>query len=283
MRLLRHDELPAVPVERVFKHDVVGGFVMLLVIGAPAVLAACCWRGIAHSLAGLPWFFWIPGGPVLLGAGLVWLLVLQAAKSSVQSSLLPTNWVLRTCDSGIGVQLRSYRNSHFRSDVPTVLWLEPREVARARRVIESGTIASSRGRTLVRQTWLELELQGADCAPVEKRLAEERAEQGPEIRVLGIKTRTRFDEMPAYFVRPGVLRVQWLGKGMLDALREVVEVAPDLKLDLDAALGTELEPRVKALCARGMQMNAYELLRRERGLSLKDAQEFVERAERKAA
>jgi len=256
---------------------------MLLLVGAPAVLAACSWRGIAHGFAALPWFFWIPAAPVLLGAGLVWLLVLQAVKSSVASSLLPTNWVLRTCDSGIGVQLRSYRNAHFRSDVPTVLWLEPRDVARARRVTESGTITSSRGRTLVRQTWLELELQDVDCAPVEKRLAEERAEQGPEIRVGGIQTRTRFNEMPAYFVRPGVLRVQWLGKGMLDALRELVEVAPDAKIDLEQALGTELEPRVRALCARGMRMNAYTLLRLERGLSLSDAKKYVDEVERKAA
>jgi len=283
MRLLRHDELPEVPLERVFKHSVLGGFVMLFVLGAPAVLGAAYFRHFSASFERLPWFFWLVGGPMMLIGLLLWLLVLQAAKSSIQSSLLPTNWVLRVSAAGIGVQLRSYRNSHFRKDVATVLWLDPGEVARARRVIESGWVQSAKGKTLVRASWLELELQGVDCAPIEKRLAEERAEQGPEIRVLGIRTRTRFNEMPAYFVRPGVLRVQWLGKGMLEALREQVEVAPDAKIDLEQALGTELEPRVKALCARGLNIAAYELLRNERGLSLADAKRFVEDVERKAA
>jgi len=283
MRLLLHDDLPQVPLQRVFRHSAAAGFVMLLVIGAPAVLLVANIRAISTSFDALPWFFWLVGGPLILMGFLLWLLVLQAASHAAQAGLLSTNWVLRVSSAGIGVQLRSFRNTHFRKDVPTVLWLERGEVLRARRVLESGWIASSKGKTLVRQNWLELELQGVDCAAIERRLAEERAEQGPEIRVLGIKTRTRFNEMPAYFVRPGVLRVTWLGQGMLDALREEVEVAPELKLDLEQALGTELEPRVRALCARGMQITAYELLRRERGLSLADAKQFVEDAEKRAA
>jgi len=283
MRLLLHDELPRVPIERVFRHSLVGGFVMLLVIGAPAVLAAVFWRPIASAFGALPWIAWLVVAPVLLVSFGLYLLVLSAAKSSAQAGLLRTNWVLRVSGAGIGVQLRSFRNAHFRSDVPTVLWLDPAEIERARRVIESGWIQNSRGKTLLRGSWLELELRNVDCVPIEKRLAEERADQGPEIRVLGIKTRSRFDEMPAYFVRPSVLRVEWLGRGMLDALRKEVEVAEDLKLDLDQALGTELEPRVQALCTRGMRIAAYELLCRERGLSLGEAKKFIEEHGRKAA
>jgi len=283
MRLLPQSELPEVPIERVLRHSVLGGFVMLVVLAAPGVLAVLFCRSIGASFAALPWFFWLVGGPMFLCGLALYLLVLSAARSSAMAGLLPTNWLLRVSAAGIGVQLRSYRNTHFRKDVSTVLWLDPGEVARARRVIESGWVKSSKGKTLVRANWLELELQGVDCAPIEQRLAEERAEQGPEMRVMGIRTHTRFNEMPAYFVRPGVLRVQWLGKGMLEALREQVEVAPDEKIDLEQALGTELEPRVKALCARGLKIAAYELLRNERGLSLVDAKRFVEDAERKAA
>jgi len=132
-------------------------------------------------------------------------------------------------------------------------------------------------------SWLELELQNVDCAPIEKRLAEERAEQGPQIRVLGIKTRTRFNDSPAYFVRPGVLRVEWLGNGMLLALHEVVEIAPEVQIDLDQALGTALEPRVKAYCDRGWQIAAHRLVQRERGLSWSEAKKFVEELGRRAA
>jgi hypothetical protein len=218
----------------------------------------------------------------LIGAGL-WLLVLQAASSSARSGLLPTNWLLRVSSAGIGIQLRSFRNAHFRKDVPTVLWLDPGEVASARRVVEAGWIANSKGRTYMRSSWLELELQNVDCGPIERRIAEERADQGPQIRVLGIKMRTRFNESPAYFVRPGVLRIEWLGKGMLAALREQVEVLPDLKLDLEQALGTELEPRVRAYCDRGWDMAARALVQRERGLSWSEAKKFVEEHRRKAA
>ena len=101
--------------------------------------------------------------------------------------------------------------------------------------------------------------------------------------MLGIKTRTRFNDSPVFLVRPGVLRVEWLGKAMLEALREEVEVAPDLKLDLEEVLGAEFEPRVRALCARGMQMAALDLVRRERRLSLTDAKKFVDDLGRKAA
>jgi hypothetical protein len=283
MRLLLHDELPAVPLERVFRHSPIGGFVMLLVVNAPVVLATVYARAIVATLHELPGMFWILGLPPALMGFLAWLLLLQTANHAAQAGLLPTNWVLRVSAAGIGVQLRSYRNAHFRRDVPTVLWLEPREIARARRVTESGCIAVERGRTLVHKNWLELELRDVDCVPVERRLAEERAEQGPQLRVLGIKTRSRFNEMPVFLARPGVLRVEWLGKGMLDALREVVEVDEDVKLDLDQALGTELEPRVRALCARGLQISAFELLRRERGMSLPAAKRLVEELARRAA
>ncbi len=283
MRLLLHRELPQVPLERVLRHSVVGGFVMLAVVGSPALLAAIFWQRILPSFSALPWIFWLVGAPMaLIGIGL-WLLVLQAASSSARSGLLPTNWLLRVSSSGIGIQLRSFRNAHFRQDVPTVLWLEPGEVLCARRVTETGWIANSKSRTYMQSSWLELELQHVDCAPIEQRLAEERADQGPQIRVLGIKMRTRFNESPAYFARPGVLRIEWLGKAMLEALREQVEVLPDLKVDLDAALGTELEPRVKAYCERGWEMAARALVQRERGLSWSEAKKFVEEVGRKAA
>jgi hypothetical protein len=283
MRLLLHDELPEVPLERVFRHSRAAGFVMLLLVGAPAVLAALNARAIGATLRELPGLFWILGTPPALLAALVWLLVLQAASHSAQAGLLATNWVLRVSAAGIGVQLRSYRNTHFRRDVPTVLWLDTREIRCARRVTESGWISNARNRVFVRKNWLEIELRDAACAPLEQRLAEERAEQGPQIRVLGIRTRTRFDEQPVFVARPGVLRVQWLGRGMLEALREVVAVAEDVELDLDQALGTELEPRVEALCARGMKFCAYELLCRQRGMSLPAAKRHVEELARKAA
>jgi len=283
MRLVLHDDLPVVPLERVFRHSRVAGFVLLFLVGAPAVIATWKFREIASSFETLPWFFWVVGGPMLLLGFLVWLFVLQAANHAAQSGLLATNWALRVSASGIAVQLRSFRNSHFPKDVPTVLWLETREVARARRVTESGWIANSKGKTYMRSSWLELELQNVECAPIEKRLAEERAEQGPQIRVLGIKTRTRFNDSPAYFVRPGVLRVEWLGNGMLLALHEVVEIAPEVQIDLDQALGTALEPRVKAYCDRGWQIAAHRLVQRERGLSWSEAKKFVEELGRKAA
>src|SRR5258706_9972019 len=283
MRLLLHSELRRVPLERVFGHSKLAGFVLLLLVGAPAVVAKWKIREIGAIFESLPWFFWLVAGPLVLMGFLLWLLVLQTASHAAQSGLLATNWVLRVSSAGIGVQLRSFRNAHFPKDVPTVLWLDPREVARARRVSETGWIASSKGKQLVRSSWLELELQGVDSAPIEKRLAEERAEQGPQFRVLGIKTRSRFNDSPAFFARPGVLRVEWLGQGMLDALRELVEIAPDVKVDLDQALGTELEPRVRAYCDRGWQIAAHRLVQRERGLSWVEAKKFVEELARKAA
>lgn len=150
-------------------------------------------------------------------------------------------------------------------------------------MVESGWVENGRGRTLVRASWLELELAGVDCAAIGQRLDEERRDPGPELRVLGIRMRTRTNDTPVFLARPGVLRVEWLGQRMLEALREVVEIAPELRVELDQALGTALEPRVQALCARGLRMEALELARRERKLSLAEARELVESLEKRAA
>lgn len=283
MRLLPLDELPEVPLERVVRHSRLAGFVLLTLVATPALVVAVAWRSVYESLAALPWVFWIVGGPVALGALFVWLLVVAAARSNAQAGLLATNWLLRTSAAGIGVQLRSFRDFHFRRDVPCVLWLEPRELRCARRVVESGWVDNGRGRTLVRTSWLELELVDVDSAAIERRLDEERRDRGPEVRVLGIRMRTRVNDTPVFLARPGVLRVEWLGKRMLEALREVVEIAPELRVELDRALGNELEPRVRALCARGMRMEALELARRERKLSLAEARQLIESLEKRAA
>ncbi|MBK7643797.1 MAG: hypothetical protein IPJ19_12255 [Planctomycetes bacterium] len=283
MRLLRPDELPEVPSERVLRHSAVGAFVLLALIAAPVFGAALCWSTLMQSLHPLPWFLWIIAGPLALLAGLLWLLVLQAARASAQAALLPSNWLLRVGGSGLAIQLRSFRNFHFRKDVPTILWLEASEVSRVRRVRESRSSADAHDRSRVYSYRIEIELAGVDTTPIAERLAAEQKDPGPRQRFLGIPYNSRFNETPVIVARPGVLQLEYLGRRMLRTLGTLVEVAPDREVDLDRDLGGALEQRVQALCERGMRLDAVALLRHERGMSLTQAKLFTDRFVKQAA
>jgi hypothetical protein len=82
--------------------------------------------------------------------------------------------------------------------------------------------------------------------------------------------------------RPGVLRVDWVGGGMLRALERHIALGPKLTVDLDRQPG-DLDTRLRALLARGNRFAAFELARRELGLSPTEAKRRVDEIERKAA
>lgn len=283
VRLLLPSDLPQVPLERVFRSSVISNLFALLVFASPVVILVRCGGQILAHAQRAPMPFWFVAAPLALAGLLLWLLVLQALFNTLRCSLLPSNWILRVSSAGIGIQLRSYQNAHFRQDVPTVIWLETSEVARGRVVQESYWITSTTTRRIVSRNWLELELQGVDLAPLEARLDEERRDPGPEMRVLGIRTHVRSGDVPVFVAGPNRLRVQLLRPAMVEALREQVEITPTEKVRLEFGPGTELEPRVRELYMRGQQMIAADLVRRERGVTLVEAKKFVEDAVKKAA
>jgi len=215
--------------------------------------------------------------------GGLWLLCLHVVGQVAYRAMLPSNWLLRVAPAGLLLNLRSYQNPHFPCDGPTVVRFTWPELARARKVVERSTRRGKHGHeTLVRKSWVELELAVTDTGELERLIAAERNRPGPERSFLGIRGRSRSNHVPVFVERPGVLRMDWVGGGVLRALERHLALGPRLTIDLDRQPG-DLDARLCALLARGNRFAALELARRELGLSLSEAKGHMEELERQAA
>lgn len=287
MELLREDQVRPESDERIFRHGVFGPFVLWCFLAAPLAVGFVLRAELARGAAALPWFVWLLLGPVVLLGGLLYLLCLVASAQVVSRAMRPTNWLLRISAHGLVLKLRSFQNAHFPADGPTVARIPWSELAGARRVRERAEHdLVRRGQTV--KSWLELELRSADATESLARvLANERERPAPESSFLGIKSRARFGHVPVFVARPGVIRVEWLGQGVLRALAAHVALGETQKLDLavapDGATPLDLDARLRELWRRGERIAAMSLARRELGLSLTDAREHVERLGREAA
>jgi hypothetical protein len=275
MRFLRPDEISNGDVVRTFRHSPVGPLVMSAFFSAPLVALVFGWENVLRATTSLPWFGWIVVGPVLALVALIWWVCLAALRSLVHASFLSSNWLVKTTRDGFYLQLRSYQNHHFLLDGPTVVFFSFGEVARTRRVTESFEAGSSGDRSRRHRRWLELQLVNVDTAPLEAWLAAERARPAPRTRTLGVKSSVRFGHVPVLVPRAGVVYVDWLGRGLLDALAEHVATVEDADVALDASEQRTFETRIGELVARGETIAAVGLARDERNLSLTEAHSLI--------
>ncbi len=283
MQLLSIDLVQREPGERVFRHGVIGPLVMWALFAFPLPLALHFRAELGEFLRSVPWPAWFLIVPMTLVCGGLWLLCLHAVGQVAYRALLPSNWLLRVSPAGLVLNLRSYQNAHFPHDGPTAVCLVWTELARARKVVERSTRRGRRGNeTLERKSWIELELADLDTAELERLLDNERTRPGPERSFLGVRGRSRSNHVPVFVARPGVLRIDWVGGGALQALGTHLELAPKLTLDLDHQPG-DLDARLRSLLAHGKRSAAHELARTELGLSLAEARDRVEALERRAA
>lgn len=271
------------PGERVFRHGVIGPMVMWALFVLPVPLAVHLRAELAQAARSVPWPAWFVIVPMALVCGGLWLLVVQAVGQVAYRAMLPSNWLLRVSPAGLVVNLRSYQNAHFPYDGPTVARFPWAELRGARKVVERSSRRGPGGRTtLERKSWLELELAGVETAALERLIAAERARKGPERTFLGMRGSSRSNHVPVFVDRPGVLRLDWVGRGALHALGDHLELGERRTLDLDQQPG-DVETRLRTLLTRGNRMAAHELARNELGLSLTQARKRLEELERRAA
>lgn len=286
MELLRADQVLPEPCERVFRHGAFGPFLLWTVLAAPLAGGLVLRAELTRAAAALPWFTWIFLGPlVLLGAAL-YLLCLQAALQVVQRALLPSNWLMRVSSAGLVLKLRSFQNAHFPEDGPTVVRFAWGELVAARRLVERVQSLGGR-RADARKPWLELELRsGVDSDALARLLDHERERPAPQASFLGVTSRARFGHVPVFVAGPGLVRVEWLGRGMLRALEPHLAIGAAREAALGKAADggtTDLDTRLRELCLRGEHLSATALARTELGLSLLEAKTHVERLARAAA
>lgn len=280
MRLLHLDRVPADEIERTFGHSRATALFMSAFLTAP--LAFALWHGerVFELVASIPWYVWPLAGPLGFLALALGALCVFASRELVHAAFLPTNWLAKTSREGLFVQLRSWQNHHFALDVPTVAFFAWDELANVRRVSETPPVTGRR--TPAARRWIELELARVDTMPLVEWLAAETRRQPPERKRFGVRWRSRYHHVPVLVPQSGVVRLEWLGRGLWNVLAERMRVEEPRETQLGDP-EQPLETRVAECVARGDEFAAIALARRERQLTLTEAKSLVERVRSGAA
>jgi len=279
MQLLPAELAPREDTRRTFRTSRFATGLMLLVWVAFSTL------GIGLLVAGAPQFpavAWLVAVPIVLVAALIGILVLSTLWSAFVASFRSSNWILQVTRDGVLLNLRSYLNDHFEGTEPTVVSLKFVEIRSAGRVRERRERPSDSERSVEVRPWLELTLTG-DTRALDAAVRSERTKQGPTRVFLGIRSRSRSQDVPVFVSSPGVVRVAWK-RGMLEALADGVAIVPTRSVDLDATLSDRsVDERCRARIERGDRVDAIEIARAELGVGLTEAVRRVDELERRAA
>ena len=222
-----------------------------------------------------------PVSPVVFVVGGLILLATWSVVLLFLASLRATNWSVLALDTGLWLNVRSYANHHFPPETARAAFIPYAEIASARRVRERFPRIARSKRSLPDSCWLELTLVHKHTDALHAAVEEERTRLAPERKFLGITSRSRQIHTTCFVLRPGVVRVEWLGGGLLRELGRHVRVEPTLEYEL----GGEVEARAIEFLRRGDPISATQLLHVERGLGLREAKDRLAEldAERRAA
>jgi hypothetical protein len=226
---------------------------------------------------------WPPG--YIFGSFLLLFLLLYLRM--VTARFQAANWLVRMNETGIYVQYRSYLNSNFPADDPSVFFLSFGEIASARLVKERlQTPSTSRPGTTQTQylRHIELELSG-DTAHLAEALQAERAESAPMEKHWYGTSSTLYRDYPVTFTAPAFLRIHWDvvpgAHRFLAALRPYTVIADPVSLTQDftrlkSLSRQEQEKQLRELDARGQTITAVYAARQLYGGSLGDAKVIVD-------
>ncbi len=282
MQLLHSEGLRKTRVVATFGHRPFGVAVVLcFVLGGSLFFGALVWM----QAGALPWWGWLIAAPFLAFGALVEYVIVAGMLNAVIACFRAGNWVAKVADHGLYLKLRSYQNEHFDGDAPTVVFVAYSELRSAGKVVEEVERKDGEGgRYPVRHAWLELCTHGSDTAQVAEAVARERLREGPARGFLGISTRSRAHHVPVFVAEPGVLRVEWRGKRLLDALPAHVERLSErvVRFGEQRSSGRATREEVAALARRGDRMSAVELLRESEGIGLTEAVRLVDELVRAA-
>ena len=272
MRLLRLRDVEIGPNDRVFRHS--------------RLLALTVWlAGLAAAVAMIFHAYtakWFPGyifGPFLL-------LFLLLTIGFVTARFHPSNWLVRTNQTGMYVQYRSYLNYELPADDPSVVFLSYGEIASARLIHEHvDTPDISRQNTTQRQylRYVELELPG-DTKALASALDSEHGEQAPVKKRWYGSSSTLYRDYPVNLTAP-FLRIRWdvapRAKKFLEMLRQYTVITDDVYLKEDFSKLQSLDKekqqeKLRELVRRGQNMTAIYIARRLYGCGLSEAKQMVE-------
>jgi hypothetical protein len=276
MRLLRLQDVEITPKDRVFRHSLLL-FPIVWFAGLAAVVAMFYKAYTAH---------WIPGyifGPFIL-------LFLLLSVGFVTARFHPSNWLVRTNQTGLYIQYRSYLNYELPPDDPSVVFLSYGEIASARLIHQRvDTPDISRQNTTQRQylRYIELELSG-DTQALAGALDAEHSEQAPVKKRWYGSSSTLYRDYPVDLTGP-FLRIRWNvvpgTKRFVEMLRPYTVIAEPVYLKEDFSTLKYLdrakqEEKLRELLHRGQNMTAIYIARKLYGSSLADAKHMVDGLQR---
>jgi hypothetical protein len=277
MRLLRLRDVEITPNDRAFRHPRLLALTVWLA-GLAAVVAMFYHAYTAH---------WVPGyifGPFLL-------LFLLLTLKFVTARFHPSNWLVRTNQTGLYIQYRSYLNYELPPDDPSVVFLSYGEIASARLIHERvDTPDISRQNTTQRQylRYVELELAG-DTQALASALGNEHGEQAPVKKRWYGSSSTLYRDYPVDITTPPFLRIRWnvtpRAKKFLEMLRPYTPVTEDIYLKEDFSQLRNLDrekqqEKLRELVRRGQNMTAIYIARKLYGSSLGEAKKMIDDLQR---
>jgi len=272
MRLLRLQDVETDPNDRVFRHARLPA--LLVWLAGFIAMTALFYKAYAAK--------WPPGyifGPFLL---LFLLLTLRL----VTARFHPSNWLVRTNESGFYLQYRSYLNYELSSDVPSVVFFSFGEIASARLIkerVETPDLIKQNRKQTQYLRYIELELSG-DTATLAEALGNERDQRAPVQKRWYGSSSTLYQDYPVTLDAP-FLRIHWnVVPGthkFLEFLRPYTVIADTVSLTQDFSHLKSLsledqQKQLRELALRGQTINAVYAARDLYGCSLGDAKQMVD-------
>jgi hypothetical protein len=273
MRLLRLREVEIGPNDRVFRH--------------PRLLALIVWLAALAGVAAM--FFKAYTGNFKAGYifGPFCLLFLLLTLRFVTARFHPSNWLVRTNETGLYLQYRSYLNYELPEDDPSVVFISYGEIASARLIHERvETPEPMRQNTSETQflRYIELELPG-DAKALADALGSEQSESAPVKKHWYGSSATLYRDYPVTMAPPPFLRIHWnvapRAKKFLELLRPYTVIADPISLTEDFTRLRYLTPeqqqeKLRDLIRRGQNMTAIYIVRKLNGCSLGEAKQIVD-------
>jgi hypothetical protein len=222
--------------------------------------------------------------PIALFDGLLLKWLVTAQFNAFRSE----NWLLRIAPDGLWINLRSHHNRQF-APARTVLFVPYLEIAG----VSSRTIRrveKNNGRTVMwTDQFLDVRLHDAALPEVATEISEERRRRTTGSHFGGFITSSgRNNHVPVTLPTDNVLRLTWRGRfdivvpslaktlGELAAECTIDEPVAEGPADLQTLSAEEVDRQILERVEQGDTLTAVQLLRDQRGMSLKEAKDFVE-------
>ncbi len=277
MKLISIGDLPHGGVAKSFGYRPWGALIMLaMVLACPAVPVVLVVEKVDIFGGGMPWWGWVLASPIGLVGLVIWVVVLGASWQAVGACFRRSNWVMRVAFEGLYLQFRSYLNHHFPEEGPTVVHLPWGDIAAVQRTVHRTLSVGNRGRSEMKMaSYLDLHLTHTDTEPLRQAVAQEAARKPPKKG----RTSSRFHHVPVQVPEPGVVRVEWRGRGMIKALQNRVPIRPRRRTGCgcgDSPGGDDVDGQIIDLIEQGRRMAAIRTVRHRYRMSLTEARDFVD-------